>query len=379
MSLVTEVLAPRYGIAWYPWAVQYFFLAAISYTSLWLSLPGLFGKKNWEATTRLGMLVCFSTAIVAPIALLADLHQPLRFWHFYAYPTPWSWMNLGSLILPLYFASIMALGWAFWRPSLQLQGQQQGFAGWLGRLLSLGQWKTPAWLVPFFALCAILWSLGMALYTGMEIAVVKGRPLWHTPWLPPMFVTTGMLGACGLILVLNRFSGMQRSVVNKQMLTVIMAFCVLCAIIALTWYTDGINQINPSVTVALKAVQNNSIWRETAFWGLTAGGLTMLTAWFLRRNYRLQGYSWLLGLLALHVNWMFRWTVLMDVQTIGRNTAGFNDYVLALGPSGLLGIIGTFGLWIALILLIDMFIPWRGEPKPVNPSPAVVTGVPSHG
>ena len=46
MSLVTEVVVPRYGIAWYPWAVQYFFLIALSYSTLWLAAPGLILVKK---------------------------------------------------------------------------------------------------------------------------------------------------------------------------------------------------------------------------------------------------------------------------------------------------------------------------------------------
>ena len=41
MNSVIEVLAPRYGIAWYPWAVQYFFLIAVSYSALLLTGAGV--------------------------------------------------------------------------------------------------------------------------------------------------------------------------------------------------------------------------------------------------------------------------------------------------------------------------------------------------
>ena len=33
MNSTIELLAPRYDIAWYPWAVQYFFMIAVSYAS----------------------------------------------------------------------------------------------------------------------------------------------------------------------------------------------------------------------------------------------------------------------------------------------------------------------------------------------------------
>jgi tetrathionate reductase subunit C len=59
------------------------------------------------------------------------------------------------------------------------------------------------------------------------------------------------------------------------------------------------------------------------------------------------------------MGWMFRWVVLMDVQTVARNSAGFHHYGIPAGSSGILGIVGTFGLWLAAVLVIDLLIPWR--------------------
>ncbi|NLY12657.1 MAG: polysulfide reductase NrfD [Gammaproteobacteria bacterium] len=359
-SLVTEVLVPRYGLAWYPWAVQYFFLIALSYGTLWLSAPGLLGAKDWKTTSRIALLACVSTTLVAPVALLADLHQPLRFWHFYAHPTPWSWMSIGSFILPLYLAAVVALAYLVWRPAIQAQRNAPGILGAYARILSFGSWQAPAFFIPLLTLAALLLSTGIMLYTGAEIAVVKGRPLWNTHWLIPMFVTTGMLGACGLVLVLNRITGINKSATHKHMLSIMLLSCLASGLIAITWYLDGANALSGSVAAALSSVRDNPTWRTMATWGLTAGITLTVFAWLLRSSVRLQVHAWIAGLLALHVAWMFRWAVLMDVQTVARNTAGFNDYSIALGSSGWLGVVGTFGLWLAAILLIDLFVPWRG-------------------
>lgn len=383
-SLVTEVLVPRYGLAWYPWAVQYFFLIALSYCTLWLSAPGLLGAKSWKTTSRLALLACVSTTLVAPVALLADLHQPLRFWHFYAHPTPWSWMSIGSFILPLYLGVVLALAYFVWRPAIQAQRAAQGLLGAYARLLSFGNWQAPAFFIPLLTLAALLMSTGIILYTGAEIAVVKGRPLWNTNWLIPMFATTGMLGACGLVLVLNRMSGINKSATNKQVLSILILSCLASGLIALTWYLDGANALSGSVAAAIDSVRGNPTWRTMTTWGLTAGITLMALAWLLRSSHRLQVHAWIAGLLALHVAWMFRWAVLMDVQTVARNTAGFNDYSIALGSSGWLGVIGIFGLWLAAILLIDLFVPWRGIGQHHSldtdaPSSVVAKGAVHHG
>lgn len=383
-SLVTEVLVPRYGLAWYPWAVQYFFLVALSYGTLWLSAPGLLGAKEWKNTSRIALLACVSTTLVAPVALLADLHQPLRFWHFYAHPTLWSWMSIGSFILPLYLAVVLALAYLVWRPAIQAQRAAPGLLGVYARLLSFGNWQAPAIFIPLLTLAALFISTGIMLYTGAEIAVVKGRPLWNTNWLIPMFVTTGMLGACGLVLVLNSISGIKQATTNKQMLSVLIVSCIACGVIGATWYLDGANALSGSVAAALDSIRGNSTWRSMAIWGISAGLTLTALAWLLHSSARLQVHAWIAGLLALHVAWMFRWAVLMDVQTVARNTAGFNDYNIALGSSGWLGVIGTFGLWLAAILLIDLFVPWRGlghhhSLDTTTPSSVVGKGAIHHG
>lgn len=294
-SLVTEVLVPRYGLAWYPWAVQYFFLVALSYGTLWLSAPGLLGAKEWKNTSRIALLACVSTTLVAPVALLADLHQPLRFWHFYAHPTLWSWMSIGSFILPLYLAVVLALAYLVWRPAIQAQRAASGLLGVYARLLSFGNWQAPAIFIPLLTLAALFISTGIMLYTGAEIAVVKGRPLWNTNWLIPMFVTTGMLGACGLVLVLNSISGIKQATTNKQMLSVLIVSCIACGVIGATWYLDGANALSGSVAAALDSIRGNSTWRSMAIWGISAGLTLTALAWLLHSSARLQVHAWIAG------------------------------------------------------------------------------------
>lgn len=381
-SLVTEIVVPRYGLAWYPWAVQYFFLVALSYCTLWLSAPGLLGAKSWRNTTRIALFACVSTTLVAPVALLADLHQPLRFWHFYAHPTPWSWMSIGAFILPLYVSTVIALGYLYWRPAMLGLRDSAGLQGLVARLVCLGNWQTPVRLIPLLTLAALVLSTGIIVYTGAEVAVVKGRPLWNTVWLPVMFLATGMLGATGLVLVLNRLSGVRSALVSRRMLSIMTFTGLACGLVALTWYLDGSNEVSGSVSEALNSIRDNPTWRNMAFWGLFAGALLTVSAWFLSIRPRLLPLGWLAGLLALHVAWMFRWAVLMDVQTVARNTAGSNNYSIAFGSSGWLGVIGIFGLWLAALLLIELFVPWRGNPAddPASEQPAVTPeGAVHHG
>src|SRR5690606_39853686 len=95
---IVELLTPEYEAAWLPWAVQYFFFIGIAATTALTAAVLAFGKSGSPAARLLpaAVVVLLVTAIAAPVSLLADLHQPGRFWHFYAHFTPWSWIDRKS-------------------------------------------------------------------------------------------------------------------------------------------------------------------------------------------------------------------------------------------------------------------------------------------
>src|SRR5699024_10139035 len=177
---IIELLTPAYESAWLPWAVSYFFLIGIAVGAALLASIYAFAK-NKEAEQRLlptFILVLAMAAITAPVALLADLQQPARFWHFYAHFTPWSWMSLGALLLPT-FVGLSVVMCALW---------------WLGQ----ARWMR--WLAPLL----IVSALSISLYTGMEIMVIRARPLWNTIWVPINLMLTGWLATVGWSFILYR-------------------------------------------------------------------------------------------------------------------------------------------------------------------------------
>ena len=107
-SHITEIVNVTREAAWLPWAVQYFFLIGLSYGSFMLTLPYfVFGRKAYERLGRIALLASLVCGMTAPVALLADLHGPGRFYHFYIYFQPQSWMSWGSFFIPLYLGCLM--------------------------------------------------------------------------------------------------------------------------------------------------------------------------------------------------------------------------------------------------------------------------------
>ena len=99
--VIHEMLAQPQAITWLPWAVQYFFFIGIAACAALVACAAHWLRhRRSEQYERVCLFIALTCGITAPLALTADLHQTARFWHFYAWPTPWSWMPWGMFVRP---------------------------------------------------------------------------------------------------------------------------------------------------------------------------------------------------------------------------------------------------------------------------------------
>lgn len=367
MNNVIEVVNVTREASWLPWAVQYFFLVALSVCCFLLTLPGfVLGRVGWLRAGRLALVGALVCGIAAPVALLADLHQPGRFWHFYAFPNLRSWMAWGAFFIPAYVGGLILYAWALMRPALAAAPCRSALLARVWRIASLGGGAAPQ-LVRALAAFTAVFALLVLLYTGMEVMVVRARPLWNTPFLPVQFAVTGMVGALGLVLVLDRLHGPSDRAM-AAMLSRLLAIAMMAALVlGAVWLGFGILRSDRVHAAALASVADAPAWRMTAVWAGLAAMLTIGLALLPRGG-------WLAGLVALHAAWMFRWTVFIGGQTVPKTGAGQYEYHLPLGHDGLLGILGTGGLCLFLLIAITSLLPWdraaSGEPVPAPSSAA---------
>ncbi len=353
-SIVETVNVAR-EVAWLPWAVQYFFLIGLSYGAFLVSLPGIVGRRRgWAGISRLALLGALVCGLAAPVALLADLHQPGRFYHFYQFFTPSSWMSWGSFFIPVYLGGLVLYAWLALRPLLAQQAADGSLSPRLARMartLAYGGLESRGALLAAAAV-ALVGAALVALYTGMEVMVVRARPLWDTPLLPVQFALTALAGGVGLTLLLKRFSGQTDAAQGSiPLFRALAATQALALLVGTAWLLLGLTAISPRHAQALAEVAPSAAWRLTAVW---AAGSTALTLWLALRR---PGSGLLIGLLALHSAWMMRWTIFIGGQEIPKTGAGFYQYQLPLGYDGLLGIIGTSGLWVALFIALTTLLP----------------------
>lgn len=332
-SHITELLNVTREAAWLPWAVQYFFLIGLSYGSFMLTLPYfVFGRQAYQRLGRISLLASLACGMTAPVALLADLHGPGRFYHFYLYFQPQSWMSWGSFLIPLYVGCLMLYAWLALRP---------GAIARRNLLIAAG-----------LTLCA---AIAVGLYTGMEVMVVRARPLWFTPFLPPQFAATAFAGAVGLALLLNRCLPGRQLALDLLLNRALVLSLAMVLTLGGGWLFVSLSGASASHAMAFARVAGMPQWQLTAVWAVLATIVPMALAIGRPATSGLVN-----GLIALHSAWMMRWTIFIGGQAIPKTGAGLYDYHLPMGNDGLLGIIGTAGLWLALLLLMLEFLPWTG-------------------
>ena len=339
---IIELLTPAYESAWLPWAVQYFFLVGICTGAALTAAVCAFGRVG-SAGARLlpaAVVVLAASAAAAPVSLLADLHQPARFWHFYAHFTPWSWMSVGAYLLPAF----VMLAFAFCA------------AWWLG-------WRS---LLRVLAVLMALAAVSVMVYTGAEIMVVRARPLWNTLFLPLNLALTGWLAALGAMLVVARWLPGGLAALPAQLLRTLSlaAAWLLVATVAL-WVGVGMVSDAPSYLAAKRLFTDFSVWRLSMLGSVLAGVAVLL--WLQRPAQALVKpmASLGLGVAMLAAAWVFRWALFMGVQGVPKFGAGLYVYNMPLGGDGLLGMVGVFGLCVALLAAITLaleYFPARTAP-----------------
>ncbi|MBS7791463.1 polysulfide reductase NrfD [Roseococcus sp. SDR] len=354
MSPVIEVINVTREAAWLPWAVQYFFLIALSVGCFLLSLPGLLGTNpTWLRIARVALVGALVCGIAAPVALLADLHQPGRFWRFYAHPNLNSWMAWGAFFIPGYLLGLFLYAWAALRPALAEGAGRGVLLRGLWRLVAFPRLRLPTGaLLRLAAFVTLGFALLVLLYTGMEVMVVRARPLWNTPFLPVQFALTGLVGATGLALVLERMLTGHQPAAASLMTRLLVVLVLATGLVGAAWLAAGLIPWNATHAAALQSVVGHEAWRLTAIWAGLAAAATIGLAMVPRAG-------WLAGLLALHACWMFRWTVFIGGQAVPKTGAGLYATHLPMGHDGLLGILGTGGLCLFLAIAITALLPWN--------------------
>ena len=173
-----------------PWKVYiplYFYFTGLSAGSFILSsLSTVFGIKKYKPLALPAATISFILLLVAPVCLILDLQQPLRFWHTLvpSFFNPKSVLSYGTWLLTIYPIANMVYIWFIFAKDDRM-------------MKVLGIITVPL-------------AIFVHAYTGFAFAVVRARTWWHSALMPGYFLTSAILSGVALLVlvafVMNRFS-----------------------------------------------------------------------------------------------------------------------------------------------------------------------------
>ncbi|PIV24041.1 MAG: oxidoreductase [Deltaproteobacteria bacterium CG_4_8_14_3_um_filter_45_9] len=152
----------------------YFYLTGLSAGSFIISTFAYgFGMVKFKPLGKIGVVMATLLLVIAPMTLLVDLEQPLRFWHLILYLRITSPITWGTFLLTLYPMNCVVYGYFMFRGDMKR--------------------------TKIFGLIGIPLALMVHGYTGFILALGKARVLWNTAIMPPIFLVSAMVSGLAMM------------------------------------------------------------------------------------------------------------------------------------------------------------------------------------
>ena len=154
----------------------YFYLTGLSAGSFLLStLAYGFGLEKFKPIGLLGVAMAIILLILAPLYLIIDLEQPMRFWHLFPYLNMTSPITYGTFLLSLYPLNAIIYGYYMYKKNYKL--------------------------TKLFGFIGIPLAISVHGYTGFILALSKARALWNTALMPILFLVSAMVSGIAMMII----------------------------------------------------------------------------------------------------------------------------------------------------------------------------------
>ncbi|MCX6155702.1 MAG: polysulfide reductase NrfD [Candidatus Kapabacteria bacterium] len=154
----------------------YFYLTGLSAGSFLLStLAYGFGLKKFKPIGLLGVRMAIVLLILAPINLIVDLEQPMRFWHLFPYLNMKSPITYGTFLLSLYPLNAIIYSYFMGKGNMKM--------------------------TKIFGFIGIPLAISVHGYTGFILALSKARALWNTALMPVLFLISAMVSGIAMMMI----------------------------------------------------------------------------------------------------------------------------------------------------------------------------------
>ena len=191
----------------------YFFLTGISAASFLIStLAYVFGMEKFKPAGRVGAVIAPIVLALAPIFLIIDLEQPLRFVHLlymFNFRSPVTW---GTFLLTLYPINCLIYLFFIYRAegstaiavskdgegTLKLQPVAGGSQ--LADAAAIKANTSKKWM-RFFGSLGIPLAIMVHGYTGFIVGLGQGRAMWNVSLMPMYFLVSAMVSGTALLIL----------------------------------------------------------------------------------------------------------------------------------------------------------------------------------
>jgi len=180
MSEITVTYNVHHAASFGFWVVLFISFTGLNAGSYLASLIFTYiGKKEYLPLAKFSALVVAALWVLAPLVLLFDIGQSLRFWHLLVYFNLRSPMSWGAVILTLYplFGSFY-----LWN-------------------LFQGEWKR----AKFWGFFGLPLALGSHAFVGFVLSFSTAHILWTTALTPFFFLVTAALSGLALVIIFDAF------------------------------------------------------------------------------------------------------------------------------------------------------------------------------
>lgn len=192
----------------------YFFLTGISAASFLIStLAYVFGMKKFKPAGRIGAVAAPIVLVIAPLFLIIDLEQPLRFVHLlymFNFRSPVTW---GTFLLTIYPINCLVYLFFIHRAesakALDVSGDKD--SAFKLRPVAGGSHHADAMVIKrnndekwmkFFGSLGIPLAILVHGYTGFIVGLGQGRAMWNVSLMPMYFLVSAMVSGTAFLILL---------------------------------------------------------------------------------------------------------------------------------------------------------------------------------
>ena len=222
LGLAGYIYPNEHELAWSVLITLYPFITGLVAGAFILaSLARVFDVKAIQPTYRLSLLAAFAFLLVAPMPLVAHLHQPLRFYEIMATPNPSSAMAIFGFVYLWYLMVILLVElWLEYRGYIVKKAQSsKGVVRAFYYGMSLGVTATSkesrrvdhriGTIVTIIGIPSAILLHG---YVGFIFGSVKANPWWSSVMMPVVFIFSAIVSGIAVMILIYMAANLLRRV-----------------------------------------------------------------------------------------------------------------------------------------------------------------------